>query len=331
MSDLTQDVYRPRISVIICNYNYAQYIDDAITSALWQSYPNKEVIVVDDGSTDSSRRIIAQHADITPVFKLNGGQTSGVRAALPFVTGDIVLILDSDDYLLPGCLSRIAAIWTEETSLVQFQLIKIDNNNNPIGMFPDFPFVKDGHREYVLKYGFLPSSPTSGNAFSVPHVRDAFEHNIDRDRAYTDGYLIFTAPLNGSVRSINAALGVYRAHGKNVSMTSGRSLRSLRNQFQTNIYHRIGLSDSAKRLCGIQRTADDYLDGPVWRTALLVFKISPNDPVLRGRSRRYILNQLIRAFLRDPRFSLRVKLFNILGAVFIALAPPQIARAFVRS
>ena len=49
----------PLVSIVVNNYNYDQFLREAIDSALNQTYPSKEVIVVDDGSTDGSREIIA--------------------------------------------------------------------------------------------------------------------------------------------------------------------------------------------------------------------------------------------------------------------------------
>ena len=71
----------PRFSVVICNYNYARFVGDAIRSALEQDYPadKLDVIVVDDGSTDESRTVYAQFADdtrFTAVLQDNRGQTA---------------------------------------------------------------------------------------------------------------------------------------------------------------------------------------------------------------------------------------------------------------
>jgi len=65
------------VSIIITNYNYGQFLAQAIESALAQTYPQIEVIVIDDGSTDHSAGIIASFGErIFAVFKANGGQCS---------------------------------------------------------------------------------------------------------------------------------------------------------------------------------------------------------------------------------------------------------------
>src|SRR5690242_15345928 len=69
------------VSIIIDNYNYGQYLQAAIESALGQTYHNIEVVVVDDGSTDDSREVIGRYdGRITAVLKENGGQASALNA-----------------------------------------------------------------------------------------------------------------------------------------------------------------------------------------------------------------------------------------------------------
>ncbi|MCC2671779.1 MAG: glycosyl transferase, partial [Armatimonadetes bacterium] len=68
-------------SVIINNYNYARYLPEAVESALAQTYPHTEVVVVDDGSTDHSRAVLAGYGDrLRTVFQENGGQASAFNA-----------------------------------------------------------------------------------------------------------------------------------------------------------------------------------------------------------------------------------------------------------
>ncbi len=82
---------KPLASILINNYNYGRFLHEAIDSALSQTYPHTEVIVVDDGSTDNSREIIASYEDqIIPVLKENGGQASALNAGFAASRGEIV-------------------------------------------------------------------------------------------------------------------------------------------------------------------------------------------------------------------------------------------------
>ena len=90
----------PKLSVIVNNYNYADYVSVAIESALAQ-VPQPEVIIVDDCSTDQSREIIAQYADQAKLVLLeeNVGQGGAFNHSCPHATGDLVLFLDADDFM----------------------------------------------------------------------------------------------------------------------------------------------------------------------------------------------------------------------------------------
>ena len=69
----------PLVTILINNYNYGRYLREAIDSALGQTYPFREVVVVDDGSTDNSRDIIRSYGSkILPILKENGGPGVGL-------------------------------------------------------------------------------------------------------------------------------------------------------------------------------------------------------------------------------------------------------------
>ena len=123
------------VSIIIGNFNNAKYLSTAITSALNQSFPQKEVIVVDDGSTDNSRSVVHAFGDrIIPVFKENGGQASTMNRGFAASRGDIIIFLDSDDLLLPHAVKRITEAWQPNIAKMQYPLKIIDGKGYPNGL-----------------------------------------------------------------------------------------------------------------------------------------------------------------------------------------------------
>ena len=89
------------ISVYICNFNCAKYIDQSIQSVLDQSYKNYELIIVDDGSTDNSKEIIEKYRKLNSVrifFRKNSGLIKSANFAIRASRGNFVIRLDADDY-----------------------------------------------------------------------------------------------------------------------------------------------------------------------------------------------------------------------------------------
>lgn len=105
---------RPLISVCIPNYNMAAYLGDCLASVRAQAYPNLEVVVADDGSTDGSVEFLAAQAS-WPGLKLlaspvNQGQSAAVNRALAAARGKYAVVLHADDLLAPGHLARLSAL-----------------------------------------------------------------------------------------------------------------------------------------------------------------------------------------------------------------------------
>lgn len=105
---------RPSLSIVVSNYNYADYIGAALDSALSQMDGADELIIVDDGSTDNSIDVLGGYSDVQ-AFRLieqpNQGQMKAVRTGIKAAERDIVVLLDSDDYFLDGYLDRLREIY----------------------------------------------------------------------------------------------------------------------------------------------------------------------------------------------------------------------------
>ena len=99
-----------RVSIVIPVYNAEPYLDECIRSALDQTYPNTEIIAVDDGSTDSSPEILDGYADRIRVFrKPNGGTASALNHGYRQMRGDWFKWLSADDLLKPYAVQTLVS------------------------------------------------------------------------------------------------------------------------------------------------------------------------------------------------------------------------------
>lgn len=103
----------PTISIVTPNYNYADLIELTMRSVLVQGYPELEYIVLDDGSTDSSREIIGRYGDRLAHSEShpNMGQYATINKGFARATGEILGWINSDDIYLPWTLRAVAAIF----------------------------------------------------------------------------------------------------------------------------------------------------------------------------------------------------------------------------
>ena len=224
----------PRISVVVCNYNYERYVRQTIDSVLQQTYPALEVIVVDDGSTDGSLDIIRQYepCGIKVIAQSNGGQISAYNAGFAQAQGDVVLFLDSDDALKPEALRDIAQQFGAGVAKAHFRLELIGPNGEQIGATIPHELAHGDVATAFLKHGVPHASPpASGNAYRRSVLARIFPLPTDeKDRHGADFFCIFGSTLFGTVAACERTLGLYRIHrlpGKDSSFTFGNAAKGL--------------------------------------------------------------------------------------------------------
>src|SRR5215468_9176257 len=112
-----------KLSVIIANYNYRDFVGAAIESALVVDWPDKEVIVVDDASTDDSRTIIESFGSrVAAYFRPKSHQLGAHMFGFEQSTGDVIIFLDSDDLLEPEVMQEVMKVWRPGISKVQYRM-----------------------------------------------------------------------------------------------------------------------------------------------------------------------------------------------------------------
>src|SRR5256714_8851909 len=101
---------KPLITALVDTYNHEKYIEQALNSVLEQGWPaaELEIVVVDDGSTDRTPEIVGKFVPrVKHLRKKNGGQASAFNAGFAEARGEIVTILDGDDWWRKGKLAAV--------------------------------------------------------------------------------------------------------------------------------------------------------------------------------------------------------------------------------
>jgi len=207
------------VSIVINNYNYEQFLPQAIDSALQQTYPAVEVVVVDDGSTDNSRSVIEGYGDrVRAIFQPNGKQAAALNTGFAACQGKIVLFLDADDYLLPTAVEQIVAAFQPGVGKVHFRLQVVDGCNAPLGYFIPSVGMSLASGEVwrkLLQTSSYVSAPMSGNAYRRETLEPVFPIPDDY-KTTADDYLMISTPFYADkLAGIDAPIGAYRVHTSN--------------------------------------------------------------------------------------------------------------------
>jgi hypothetical protein len=321
-----------RFSIIIANYNYERYVGAAIESALALDWPDVEVIVVDDGSTDRSRERIAAFGNrIKVVFQANAGQRAANNAGFARSTGDIVVFLDADDLVDGGLAREVAAVWGPGISKVQVQMARIDAEGRPLGSV--LPRLEESPtpaqiRRWMLSSVEYPTPPGSGNAYARSFLEAIFPVEKDRD-SFTDTTCVAMAPFYGDVMTVLQPLVYYRMHGENDS-----SLLRDERHFGREIVRaltRLKASRDAGQARGLAAPEHSALfrGKHLLQLRIASLRLRPADHPLAGDSRaRAFVDALLAPFrpgFESPRHRTAIAAWSLLAV----LAPQQWARRLI--
>jgi glycosyltransferase involved in cell wall biosynthesis len=211
-------------SVVIPCYNHARFLREAILSALDQTYPSIEIIVVNDGSTDDPQRVVAEFPMVRYIVQENRGLALARNAGLAHCRGDLVVFLDADDRLLPGAIEAGARMLASNPSvgfavgysrLISREGVPRPTTNQPVSAGED-------------AYAALLRRNTIRNPATVVFRRQlvaavgGFASGVD---ACADYDLYLRISRDYPVVFHDTVVADYRSHGANMSNNSARMLR----------------------------------------------------------------------------------------------------------
>jgi glycosyltransferase involved in cell wall biosynthesis len=316
-------------SIIINNYNYDRFLRVAIDSAINQTYPNTEVIVVDDGSTDRSRDIITEYGDrIIPILQENGKQGKAFNSGFSVSKGDIVIFLDSDDYLLPHAVEKIVRVWKPNLAKVHYRLSVVDIDGQSLGYsLPQggFPLSTGNIAENLLHGQGYSSTPTSGNALNRKAMEPLFPIP-DEYKLTSDDYLSTLIPFYGEILAIEEELGGYRIHDSNqwalATVSSDRFRRFLKHDNQVQIL----IAKKSKEL-GLQLPEDFvYRSVGRFRVRLVSLRLDPANHEFPSDNAVQLIQWGIRALWKYSDYNWQKRTIHSLWFLWVGLLPISLAK-----
>lgn len=211
-----QDDPPPRISVILPTFNRDAYLAAAIDSVLGQTVPIHDFVVVDDGSTNGTRDVVAGYAPhVRYVHQPNGGKIAAIENGLGLIGGEFVWIMDDDDVACPNALAALVAPLVRDDTIVfsYGHLVKFTTDRDgKIVRTEKSLYPTADPRPFLLKFmedGFITGQPC------VLARRTALDTVLPFDRSITasvDYWLHLNMGLIGPTACVDEVVLLQRQH-----------------------------------------------------------------------------------------------------------------------
>ncbi len=226
----------PLVSLCIPNYNNEPYLDACLASALSQTYPKTEVVLVDDCSTDGSFSVATRYQDRVRLYRneINLGQPANTNRCVELASGEFVAILHGDDYLLPTFVERLVPLLQqyEQAVLAIGERYETDETGvvRSIPPFYSTDCIIPGERQ--AKVFLFSSFPPC----QVLIRRSVYQRVGGADPGHVvnlDGLLWFKCALAGDVVYVRDPVSVYRRHGASTTAQYNRRLDHMMEYYRT--------------------------------------------------------------------------------------------------
>ncbi len=220
---------KPGVSVVIPAYNYAHYLPLTLDSILKQDYPNFEIVVVDDGSTDNTAEVVARYGNkVRYVHQKNAGLSAARNTGIRHAKFDYLAFIDADDEWRPTMISRIVEAFSrlpEEFAIIACHYDYIDPQSKPLKIKNIIPVEEREFscRDFILKTRFTSSSAIIKRvAFDTCGVYDeTLRSSEDRDI-----WIRISAKFR--VYMVGERLSLIRRHPHNMSKHADRMKSNIR-------------------------------------------------------------------------------------------------------
>ena len=224
----------PLVTVVVCSYNHGRYLERAISSLAAQTHEPIELLLVDDASTDASGPLIERLADRfrarferfeTLLRPRNTGKLACLNASLDRVSGELVIVFDSDDKLFPGFIEEsIEALRAQRqrdpsVAFVYSDCELIDSEDRVLGIGRSMPWDRD----LLERSSYVPGCALSLTA--ALRAEAPFDESIRVGTKHHKWLRLSSAGWKG--HHLSRPLFSYRLHASNISGIGRRLLPEL--------------------------------------------------------------------------------------------------------
>jgi glycosyltransferase involved in cell wall biosynthesis len=224
---------KPPISVVVCTYNGAKYIEEQLASITGQTYGLAEIIVVDDTSTDETFEVLERAAARDNRIALyrnevNLGFTANFEKAMKMANHDFIAIADQDDIWHFHKIEKMMGAFLPSAAAIYCDSVRFSKT------VPSNPVANKKNRRIsgtqVRKLAMY--NTVSGHALIIR--KSLLEHALPIPSAiYYDWWLALQAVANGGLQFLDEILVYQRAHDNNVTIAKNTSEKELRDNYRT--------------------------------------------------------------------------------------------------
>jgi len=249
----------PLISIIVPAFNEEKTIGATIRSLIEADYPNKEIIVVDDGSTDRTLNIALNYAKygVRVYHKENGGKASAVNYGLRFSKGEIIIVIDADSIIGRDTLKEIIRFFTDPRVVAVAGNVKVLNRRNLITRCQALEYIIGINifRRALDIAGAVPVIPGALGAFRREYV--SVVGYYDKDTIVEDFDITVKLLKMGSVVQASSIAVAYTEAPDTLNDLYKQRMRWYRGNFQAIIKHKDALVNP--RYTYLQRISMPYV------------------------------------------------------------------------
>jgi poly-beta-1,6 N-acetyl-D-glucosamine synthase len=230
----------PKVSILVPAFNEENCIADTLDSIIEASYPNKEIIVVDDGSTDNTAKI-AMHYDSEGVkvfSKENGGKSSALNYGIALSSGDLIIIVDADSIIERRAITEVVKKFQNPEVVAVCGNIKVRNRNNFL--------TKCQTLEYIFSINIMKRAlDVFGSITVVPGALGAFRRgalteggSYDKDTLTEDFDTTLKILKTGKVVQASSYASAYTEAPATIRELYKQRMRWYRGNYQSVFKHR---------------------------------------------------------------------------------------------